>query len=265
MSGDERGAVALAWLLALAIVIVVCAFNVMTREHDVPQEGLTLPLVLEVSSGLASVLAFAISAFVAVWLHRARPGLWLAAAVVVMGAVAYFTVHVAGFGLLRSLAFPLILHERYRYGPLGRELPYEFSKDVLAYALTVTTFWRMLGWRRTPAPVAAAEGPVWFDIRDGARLVRAPIGEILAVRSAGNYVEFVLRDGRRPLMRSPLGAVQESLESKGFVRTHRSWLVNAACVTGLRPEGSGDYAVELGSLEAPLSRRFPEALAALRP
>jgi DNA-binding LytR/AlgR family response regulator len=50
----------------------------------------------------------------------------------------------------------------------------------------------------------------------------------------------------------------------GFVRTHRSWLVNPARVTGLRPEGSGDYAVELGAVEAPLSRRFPQALAALR-
>ena len=42
------------------------------------------------------------------------------------------------------------------------------------------------------------------------------------------------------------------------------WLVNAARVTELRPEKSGDYAVRLGDLEAPLSRRFPEALARLR-
>jgi DNA-binding LytR/AlgR family response regulator len=41
--------------------------------------------------------------------------------------------------------------------------------------------------------------------------------------------------------------------------------VNSARVTGLRPEGSGDYAVELGAVEAPLSRRFREALAVLRP
>jgi DNA-binding LytR/AlgR family response regulator len=35
-------------------------------------------------------------------------------------------------------------------------------------------------------------------------------------------------------------------------------------VTALRPEGSGDYAVELGDIVVPLSRRFPEALAKLR-
>jgi DNA-binding LytR/AlgR family response regulator len=35
-------------------------------------------------------------------------------------------------------------------------------------------------------------------------------------------------------------------------------------MTGLKPEGSGDYTIELGGLSVPLSRRFPEALAKLR-
>ena len=51
---------------------------------------------------------------------------------------------------------------------------------------------------------------------------------------------------------------------RGFVRTHRSWVVNAAQVTGLRPEGSGDYAIEIDALTVPLSRRFSEALARLK-
>ncbi|MFY8210030.1 MAG: LytTR family DNA-binding domain-containing protein, partial [Caulobacter sp.] len=103
-----------------------------------------------------------------------------------------------------------------------------------------------------------------FDIQDGARLIRVSMDKIIAVKSAGNYVEFVLSDERRPLMRSSLAAIHKALGAEGFVRTHKSWLVNRAQVTGLRPEGSGDYTVELGAQEAPLSRRFPEALAALR-
>jgi DNA-binding LytR/AlgR family response regulator len=182
------------------------------------------------------------------------------------GVLAYCGAHVAGFSALRSAAFPPLLHTTYRFGPLASELPYEFAKDALAYGLAATAFWLMLKWRGAPSPaVSAIDGPVTFDIRDGARLVRAPVVEILAIRSAGNYVEFLLSDGRRPLMRSPLSALEARLASCGFVRTHRSWLVNSARVTGVRPEGSGDYAVELGALEAPLSRRFPQALAALRP
>ena len=85
-----------------------------------------------------------------------------------------------------------------------------------------------------------------------------------AIASAGNYVEFVLRGGRRILMRSPLSALENELGGRGFIRTHRSWLVNAKAVTGLKPEGSGDYTVEVGDLTVPLSRRFPQALTQLR-
>ena len=82
--------------------------------------------------------------------------------------------------------------------------------------------------------------------------------------SAGNYVEFVLRDGRRLMMRSPLSGLESELAPRGFLRTHRSWLINAAKMTALKPEGSGDYTVELEGLNAPLSRRYPDALSKLR-
>ena len=85
------------------------------------------------------------------------------------------------------------------------------------------------------------------------------LADILAVSSAGNYVEFALADGRKLLMRRPLSAVESELSGCGFVRTHRSWLVNEKAVTGLSPEGSGDYDVRPGQPECsavtPLSRR----------
>ena len=34
-------------------------------------------------------------------------------------------------------------------------------------------------------------------------------------------------------MRSPLSALESDLAGRGFVRTHRSWLVNETAVTGL--------------------------------
>jgi DNA-binding LytR/AlgR family response regulator len=91
------------------------------------------------------------------------------------------------------------------------------------------------------------------------------VGEILAARGAGNYVEFALEDGRRPLMRAALSAVETQLAPHGFVRTHRSWLVNAARVRALTAAGSGDFRLDLGGgLTAPLSRRYPAALSRLR-
>lgn len=267
MNGAERRAVAGGWAIGVALAAAICAFNVMTRFHDAPADGLTEPLILEVSSFLVTAVVMAIPAGLAIWLRRARPSLWRAAAMLALGAVIYSALHVGGFSILRQIGFPLIMHGHYRPGPLARELPYEFAKDTLSYAVMLIAFWRFVGWTVQGAaarPDGAQNAPEVFDIRDGARIVRAPLDEILAVRSAGNYVEFCLADGRRPLMRSPLAAVEARLAARGFVRTHRSWLVNAARVRGLRPEGSGDYAVELGALEVPLSRRFPAALSALR-
>jgi DNA-binding LytR/AlgR family response regulator len=263
LTGAERPAVVTAWLAGVAVAASVCAFNILTHVHDWPEQGMALPAVLEGTSLAMNLLAFSVCAAAAVWLKRHRPAWSLAAAVNLVGLAGYAVLHIGGFMALRALLFPPLVHCAYEPGPLRREIPYELSKDAVTYVVATTGFWLRLGWM--PRSAADAGGrPETFDIRDGARLVRAPVSEILAVRSAGNYVEFLLADGRELLMRSPLSAVETALAPAGFLRTHRSWLLNAARVTALRPEGSGDYAVELGTREAPLSRRFPQALAALR-
>ena len=179
--------------------------------------------------------------------------------------LAWSILHVGGFLILRHSVYALA-GETYNYGDLGEKFLYEARKDILSYTMAVATFWvagRMV-FASQAAPTAPTPPPVTLDIRDGARVIRVPVTDILAVASAGNYVEVHLTDGRKPLMRSALSALETELAPQGFVRTHRSWLVNAARMTGLRPEGSGDWTVELGALEAPLSRRFLDALARLR-
>ena len=63
-------------------------------------------------------------------------------------------------------------------------------------------------------------------------------------------------------MRSPLQAVENELAPSGFVRTHRSWLVNAKKVTTLKPRGlrrlHGGAGETIGSAIAPFSRRLGE-------
>jgi DNA-binding LytR/AlgR family response regulator len=183
-----------------------------------------------------------------------------------VGAVTLSALHVSLFVILRKLVFG-VLGRSYEFGSLAN-FPYEFRKDLVGYAVGVATFWALtrLAERNDTAraPAEATQEPPRFDIRDGAKLIRTPVSEILAATSAGNYVEFHLADGRRPMMRISLSALEAELGPHGFVRTHRSWLVNAGQVRELRPESSGDYRVVLGPVEAPISRRFPEALSRLR-
>lgn len=247
---------------AAAIILGVVLVNVATILHDMPHLDRWKPWVWEFSSALSLYALMWIPWFAqrfAPLEEWRRPRGWLIhlAAVVVWSAL-----HVTGFLLLRHGAYDLA-GETYDYGPLNSEFPYELRKDVLSYSLFSLAFWisRRLALR---SAATAPDHPATFDIRDGGKVIRVVITDILAVASAGNYVEVHLADGRKPLMRSPLATVEAQLAPFGFVRTHRSWLVSAARVTGLTPAGSGDYTVRLGALEAPLSRRFPAALMRLR-
>ena len=246
---------------AATIIAAVNVVNVITIRHEQPQYGLAGPVVWEGSSWLTSLLFFWI-AWVAFCFAKplVRPRWKLV--VHIPAALAYSLAHVGGFVLLRKFAYWLD-GSTYDFGAFVPHFIYELGKDVFDYALNIamfTLFEHLLRQQKQ----ATASSPATFDVRDGARITRVAFADILAVASAGNYVEFVLRDGRKLLMRSPLGAIETELSPRGFVRVHRSWLVNAMQMTALTPDGSGDYTVELGELSVPLSRRFPEALAKLR-
>ena len=267
MNGDADGTSGNGWRnflysLALAAVIVgvVNIVDVMTTHHEHPEYPIAAPIIWEGSSWLTWLASMGIA-----WAaFRLAPPLckprWRLLIVHPAGALLFSLAHVMGFVALRKLAYGLA-GAVYDFGPFWPHFAYEFGKDAFGYVLMIGGFTlnaHLLTLR------AAPQKPEMFTIRDGARITRVPFAEILAVASAGNYVEFVLRDGRKMLMRSPLSALEAELAQHGFVRVHRSWLVNAMQMTGLKPEGSGDYTVELGALNVPLSRRFPEALAKLR-
>ncbi|MDP2261234.1 MAG: LytTR family DNA-binding domain-containing protein [Caulobacter sp.] len=248
-----------------SVVLVVTLINVMSLQHEMPELAWWKPWTWEGSSLLIILTILWLP-----WLTLQagpveawrRPRTWM---IHLGGMLAWSILHVGGFLILRHGVYALA-GEAYNYGDLDEKFLYEARKDILSYTMAVATFW--VAGRMVFAPQAGSAAPpplpATFDIRDGGRVIRVPAADILAVASAGNYVEVHLADGRKPLMRSALSAVEADLADKGFVRTHRSWLVNAARVTGLKPEGSGDWTVELGALEAPLSRRFPDALARLR-
>lgn len=263
MTGERRW-LAIGWAAAAAAVSGVCLVNVFTILHEQPEYGLGWPFVLEGSSAITNIVAAPLAFLVVRWAVRTRPTRQAVLGAHLIAALLYSLLHVGGFVALRRL-LAAATGRTYAFGPFAEQFPYELRKDLLAYTLMALIFWVTHRLIFTPAAAAPPPtAPAMFDIRDGARLMRTPLAEILAVTSAGNYAEFILADGRRPLMRSSLAALEADLAAGGFVRTHRSWLVNAGRITGLRPEGSGDYTVEIGELEAPLSRRFPQALARLR-
>ena len=187
------------------------------------------------------------------------------AAVHLACSVPFSLIHVAAMVALREAAYAL-LGGNYEFGGADAWF-YEYRKDLVSYAIYALIFW--LTRRLSAQPEAARSAPAASDamilIDEGTRQIRIDASEILGARSSGNYVEYLLADGRRPLMRTTLAGIEAVLAEHGFVRTHRSWLVNRRHVTAIEAQGSGDHALTLADgTQAPLSRRYREALAALR-
>ena len=264
MSGADRSDLFRGGLLLLACAGGVASINIVTTWVDTVDAHRWEPVVWEISSLIGLLCALWIP-----WLSAARaPADQLLSsgwktrlhfiAVHTLAVAAYSMLHVLVFIALRKLVYGVMAHGPYTF---GNHFLFEFRKDLLAYLLFITVFWGVAEVRRNRKDEVR---PVSFDIRDGARIIRVPLNDILAVASAGNYVEFHLADGRKPLMRATLAAVEARLEPVGFVRSHRSWLVNPTRMTGLEPVGSGDWTISIGGLEAPLSRRYPQALERLK-
>jgi hypothetical protein len=265
-SGAERRVFWTAFAVLAAFVLALDLVNILTVADDRSDLGRPIPLwepaVWELTSGV-STLACVLLFYPVLLRPLRRAGGWpRVIAIHAVALVAASALHVGLMVLARNLIYRAV-GQSY---PLSlADFPYELRKDALAYAFTVGVFWL---WRRhalREAPAPAPAEPAIFDIRDGAKILRTPVAEIRAATSAGNYVEFELADGRRPLMRATLAAIEAQLAPHGFLRTHRSWLVNLAAVRAIAPEGSGDFTLELdGGRTVPLSRRFPDALKALR-
>ena len=261
-NGGRNRAFLYGFAVAAIAAGISAAHGVIAWLHYSPEFGLAAPIIAEATSWFTFVLFFWVPWTAWLWtLRRTRPRWKLV--IHIPGALGFALGHVGGFVLLRRLA-------AWMGGPVtfdpsfATQFLYEAKLDGLSYLLLIASFTLIHRLGRGQAPIAAPDPRITFDIRDGAKLIRVRIDDILAVSSAGNYVEFTLGDGRRPLMRASLSALESELAPLGFLRTHRSWLVNSNRVTALKPSGSGDYVVEVATISAPLSRRYSPALAKLR-
>ncbi len=262
MTSGER----LAFLLTSLGIVAVTTVNVFSRLDEDPEVRAWEPPVWEYSSAVALLVCLILPWWLVRRFPPRREHAWRVLLIHLAGSLAFSAAHVVLFVMFRHVAYAMA-GEPYAFDATASGFLYEYRKDLLGYVATVAGFWLLpkLVDKPEPAPSVAPPPSRTYDIRDGARLLRVPVGEIVAATAAGNYVEFVLADGRRPLARSTLAAVELELAADGFLRTHRSWLVNAARVRAIEPAGSGDYTLQLeGGSGAPLSRRYPAALEALR-
>lgn len=101
-----------------------------------------------------------------------------------------------------------------------------------------------------------------FLAKIGSRTVLVPVDRVDWIEAADNYVRLHTPDGLH-VVREALKSLEERLMHRGFIRIHRSVLVNVERVRELRTLPSGDSTVLLMSgEELPLSRRYREGFEA---
>lgn len=105
--------------------------------------------------------------------------------------------------------------------------------------------------------------PVEHQRGGATRLV--PRSSILYVKSEGDYVRIVSDEGRF-LVRGALSQIERKWIPYGFVRVHRSYVVNLRRATEIRPELGGSATIVLADgSEVPVARRqVPELRRRLR-
>jgi len=89
------------------------------------------------------------------------------------------------------------------------------------------------------------------------------LSDVVVVRAEGNYVSLQ-RNGSSYLLRQSISAVAEKLEPEGFIRIHRSILVNTSCVEEIRPYSTGEYGLLVkGGKEYTVTRTYKKNLKSL--
>lgn len=174
------------------------------------------------------------------------------------GIVLFSLGHVAIMVGLRKLGcLPFGMHYDFSHGNLPLELIYEGRKDALSYAIMLGIFWGYGHMQARPQPPL----PARIEVRSDGRTLFLEPGAVTHVEAAGNYVELH-RAGDRPLLlRGTLGDFEARLVPYGFVRIHRSRLVQRARIASFESTSSGDLRVVLDSgQELAGSRRFRDKL-----
>jgi two-component system LytT family response regulator len=98
---------------------------------------------------------------------------------------------------------------------------------------------------------------VVLPLLDGFEVVFAK--EIVRCEAEDNFTRFLLTNGERRLICRPLKHYEQALRPLGFVRVHRSHVVNIACIRKYR-KGKGGTLILADGSEIPVSEACRPAL-----
>ncbi len=118
-------------------------------------------------------------------------------------------------------------------------------------------------------PLLQIEGmltkPSRIAIKAKGRILLIDPADVVTVQAQGNYVLLQRMSGSE-LLRESMSTVAEKLRPYGFVRIHRSVLINASFVEEIHPLPTGEYVLRIkGGKEFHVSRTYKKNLHSITP
>jgi DNA-binding LytR/AlgR family response regulator len=160
-------------------------------------------------------------------------------------------------------------HRKHAIAALGKkeiDKAVEPSDECIRRPLTVgfrqpaagrsTSLSKALSPRRTLAAGKSAR----IAIKAKGRILFIDAADVIAVEAKGNYV-LLLHTSSSHMLRESISTMEEKLNLHGFVRIHRSVLVNAALVEEIHPWSTGEYVLRMrGGREFTVTRTYKKNL-----
>jgi two-component system LytT family response regulator len=121
------------------------------------------------------------------------------------------------------------------------------------------------GEKELPSPELGAARyalpmPEKIAIKANGRILLIAPGDIMTVHAEGNYV-LLQAHAVSHLLRASISSIAMKLRPYGFLRIHRSLLVNASFVEELHPLPTGEYTLRLkGGKEYTVTRTYKNNL-----
>jgi two-component system LytT family response regulator len=162
---------------------------------------------------------------------------------------------ISGLDLLKALRRPpkTILTTAYREYALDG-----FDLDVVDYLLKPITFDRffkaMERYLRnsnfTIPHLLSSSEPQYIYLKSGHKYFKVDTRDIIYAESLKDYVNVHVKD-KVITSKYKISDLEKELEGKGFLRIHRSFIVNLQCITAFTATD-----IEIGSLELPIGDSY---------
>ena len=251
------------WPLLAAIggfLLAVIVVNITSSMIEMPHTPVWKPASWEMSS----YVALMIQVPALYWAYHRFPwqrGLPRFLAIQAALAVTYSAIHIVLMVLIRDATYVLMgEHYDFARNNLGLEIIYEFRKDILSFAVIMGMVWVDDRMRTKAAPATALER---LEVKADGRTLYLEPADILLIEAAGNYVELHRAGNKMLLVRGTLAEFEARLGTQGFIRIHRSRLVNRGRIASFEATPSGDLRIVMDDgRELSGSRRYRDQLKA---